>query len=253
MDITTGSGNLLLLASLSSYVSAAADGISITGNVADSSMAHMETVEVGEIRVVVNPLPAPSGDVDASVVERDTGVPPLVLEEVAKGGATRGGVTDPLLPLEGITCGDATRESIISEPTMPTSDLDPPKSKKTTVRKEMFQSFVAVLLDIECTPLKSFNLHKVLERKDVLSELQSMKFDVGFILDWLKTTATSCIIHDGEMKLAELAMKIADTDKEIVAKSTELSILTSQKNSIMLSLLTSGGSSSMETLGSLLD
>ena len=47
----------------------------------------------------------------------------------------------------------------------------------------MFQSFVAVLLDIERTPLKSFNLHKVLEWNGVLSELQSMRFDVGFILD----------------------------------------------------------------------
>ena len=34
MDITMGSDNLLLLASLSSYVSAAANGISITGNAA---------------------------------------------------------------------------------------------------------------------------------------------------------------------------------------------------------------------------
>ena len=51
------------------------------------------------------------------------------------------------------------------------------------VRKVMCQSFVAVLLDIERTPLKSFNLHKILEWKGVLSELQSMRFDVGFILD----------------------------------------------------------------------
>ena len=51
------------------------------------------------------------------------------------------------------------------------------------VRKVMFESFVAVLLDIKHTPLKSFNLHKVLEWKGVLSELQSMRFDVGFILD----------------------------------------------------------------------
>ena len=51
------------------------------------------------------------------------------------------------------------------------------------VRRVMFQSFVAVLLDIERTPLKNFNLHKVLEWKGVLSELQSMRFNVGFILD----------------------------------------------------------------------
>ena len=83
------------------------------------------------------------------------------------------------------------------------------------VRKVTFKSLVAVLLDIERTPLKSLNLHKVLEWKDVLSELRSMRFDVGFILDWLKTTAASCIVRDGEMKLAELTVKIADLEKEI--------------------------------------
>ena len=72
------------------------------------------------------------------------------------------------------------------------------------VRKVMFKSLVAVFLDIERSPFKSFNLHKVLEWMDVLSELQFMRFDVGFILDWLKTTAASCIIRDGEMKLANL-------------------------------------------------
>ena len=82
------------------------------------------------------------------------------------------------------------------------------------VMKVMFQSFIAVLLDIERTPLKSFNLHKVLKWKAVLSELQSMKFDVGFILDWPKTTVASCIIHNGKMKLAKLAVKIADLEKE---------------------------------------
>ena len=40
------------------------------------------------------------------------------------------------------------------------------------VRKVMFQSFVMVFLDIERTPIKSFNLHKVLEGKAVLSELR---------------------------------------------------------------------------------
>ena len=120
-------------------------------------------------------------------------------------------------------------------------------------RKVKFQSFVTVLLDLERTPHKSFNLHKVLEWKTVLSELQSMKFDVGFILDWLKTTAVSCIIRDGEMKLAELAVKIANLEKEIAAKVGELSLLTSQKDSIMLSLPTNGGFSSAETFGSLLD
>ena len=117
----------------------------------------------------------------------------------------------------------------------------------------MFESFVAVLLDIKHTPLKSFNLHKVLEWKGVLSELQSMRFDVGFILYWLKTTAASCIIRDGEMKLAELTVKIANLEKEIAAKVSKLSLLTSQKKSIVLSLATSGNSSSIETLGGLLD
>ena len=78
----------------------------------------------------------------------------------------------------------------------------------------MFKSLVVVFLDIERTPLKSFNLHKVFEWKDVLSELQSMRFDVGFILDWLKTTAASCIIRDGEMKLVEITAKIADLEKD---------------------------------------
>ena len=117
----------------------------------------------------------------------------------------------------------------------------------------MFQFFVAVLLDIERTPFKSFNLHKVLEWKGILSELQSMRFDVGLILYWLKTTVAPCIIHDGEMKLAELTAKIANLEKEIAAKVSELSLLTSQNESIVLSLATSGNSSSAETLGGLLD
>lgn len=64
--------------------------------------------------------------------ERPAGVPPLVLEEVADGGATGGGVTDPLLSPEGVACAGVAGVSIISEPTMPISDLDPPKSRKTT-------------------------------------------------------------------------------------------------------------------------
>lgn len=73
MDTAMGFSNLLLLASLSSYAFAAADGITITSNVTDSSMVHVENVEIGEIRVVVDPLLALSGVVDASVVERETG------------------------------------------------------------------------------------------------------------------------------------------------------------------------------------
>ena len=60
-------------------------------------------------------------------------------------------------------------------------------------------------------------------------------------------------VRDSEMKLADLVVKIADLEKEIAAKSAKLSLLTSQKNSIMLSLPTSGGSSSVETFGGLLD
>ena len=58
------------------------------------------------------------------------------------------------------------------------------------------------------------------------------KEEVGFILNWLKTTAASCITHNGEMKLVEHAVKIANLEKEIAAKLTKVSLLTSQKNSI---------------------
>ena len=67
------------------------------------------------------------------------------------------------------------------------------------------------------------------------------------------STAASCIILDGEMKLAELAVKIADSEKKIATKLAKLSLLTSQKNFVMLSLPTNGGSSSVETFGALLD
>ena len=61
--------------------------------------------------------------------------------------------------------------------------------------------------------------------------------------------AESCITRDGEMELADLAVKIATLEKKIAAKSAELSSLTSQRDSIARSLSTSGGSSSMETFG----
>ena len=127
MDIIMGSGNLLLLA-LSSYVSAAIDGISITGNTANSSMVHTGTVETGEIGAAVDSLPVLSGVVDASIVERETGVPSLVLEEVTDGGATGGGATDPLLSPERVA--GAAGERIISEPIMPTSGLILPRAEK---------------------------------------------------------------------------------------------------------------------------
>ena len=62
-------------------------------------------------------------------VERETGVPLLVLEGVIDGGATRGGATDPLLPPKGVA--GAAGERIISESITPISDLDPPRSRKT--------------------------------------------------------------------------------------------------------------------------
>ena len=129
MDTIMGFGNLLLLASLPSYVSTAADGISITGNVVDSAMVHVETMEICEVGAFVNPSLVPSGVVDVSIVERETSAPPLVFEEVVDDGATRGGAIDPLLPPEGVT--GVAEERIISEPTMPTSGLDPPQSKET--------------------------------------------------------------------------------------------------------------------------
>ena len=55
-------------------------------------------------------------------VEREIGVPPLVLEGVIDGGAIGRGATDPLLPPERVA--GAVRERIISESITPTSDLD---------------------------------------------------------------------------------------------------------------------------------
>ena len=127
MDIIMGSGNLLLLA-LSFYVSATIDGISIIGNTANSSMVHTGIVETGEIGAAVDSSPVLSGVVDASIVERETGVPSLVLEEVTDGGATRGGATDPLLSPERVA--GAAGERIISEPIMPTSGLILPRAEK---------------------------------------------------------------------------------------------------------------------------
>ena len=63
-------------------------------------------------------------------VEREIGVPSLVLEGVIDGGVTGGGATDPLLPLEGVA--GAVGERIISDPAMPSSNLDLPQSRKNT-------------------------------------------------------------------------------------------------------------------------
>ena len=52
----------------------------------------------------------------------------------------------------------------------------------------------------------------------------------SFLIGSKPSTATSCMIRDGEMKLAEFTMKIADLEKEIATKSKKLSLLTSQKD-----------------------
>ena len=92
-------------------------------------MVHTETVKIGEVGATVDPSPAPSSVVNASIVEREISVPSLVLEVVIDGGIIGRGAIDPLLPPEGVA--HAAGERIISEPTMPTSDLDPPQSRKT--------------------------------------------------------------------------------------------------------------------------
>ena len=61
------------------------------------------------------------------------------------------------------------------------------------------------------------------------------------------------IIQDGEMKSAELAVEITNLEKGIAVRLAKLSLLTSPKNSNLLSLPTKGGSSSTETFGGLLD
>lgn len=131
MDTIVDFGNLLLLASLSSIVSTAVDGISITGKVADSPMVREETIEIGEIGDVIDPFLEPSMAVDVSAAGGKADVPPLVLEEVAGGGAAGGDVADPLLPPEGATYVVAAGEGIGNEPNIPSFNLDPPKSKET--------------------------------------------------------------------------------------------------------------------------
>ena len=81
--------------------------------------------KIGEVRATVDPSLVPSNVADASVVEREAGVP---LEEVANGGTTGGSATNRLLPPGGVAGG--AEENTITEPSMPTSDLDPLKSRK---------------------------------------------------------------------------------------------------------------------------
>ena len=49
--------------------------------------------------------------------------------------------------------------------------------------------------------------------------------------------------------LNDLTVKIADLEKEIATKTVELSLLVSQKDEMMRSLLAGGASSSAETFG----
>ena len=81
-------------------------------------------MKIGEVGATVNPSPAPSGVVNVRIVEREIGVPSLVLKVVTDGGVTGGGAIDPLLPPERVA--GVVGERTISEPAMPSSDLDPP-------------------------------------------------------------------------------------------------------------------------------
>nr|POE49388.1 hypothetical protein CFP56_67316 [Quercus suber] len=63
------------------------------------------------------------------------------------------------------------------------------------------------------------------------------------------TAAEACIARDNETMLNELAVKIADLEKEIAAKTVELSLLVSQRDEMMQSSLTGGASSLGETFG----
>ena len=76
-------------------------------------------------------------------------------------------------------------------------------------------------------------MKKALEWKNALKDFLFMKFGVQFILDKIRTTIESCIARDNEKVLNELAVKIADLEKEIATKAVELSLLVSQKDEMM--------------------
>ena len=97
------------------------------------------------------------------------------------------------------------------------------------------------------TKLESTNLKRVFEWKNALKDLLFMKFGVQFILDKLWVTAKACIACDNEIMLNELAVKIANLEKEIAAKAVELSLLLSQRDEVMRSSSAGGASSSAET------
>ena len=78
-----------------------------------------------------------------------------------------------------------------------------------------------------------------------------MKFGVQFIINKI-WAAEACIARDNKIMLDELAVKIADLEKEIVAKIVELSLLVSQRDEMMQSLSAGGAFSSVETFGDVL-
>ena len=176
MDNIVDFSNLLLLASLSSCVSAAADGIYITGQVADSPMACEKTEEVGEIWDIVSPIMMPMVAANASAAGGEADVPPLVHGEAAGSGAAGRNVTAPLLSPEGAVCTGAAREKVadpllapeeavctnatgestVNEPTMPSLELDPPQSRK---------NIGTTSITYTLTMCKDFTLNLLLQKK----------------------------------------------------------------------------------------
>jgi len=75
-----------------------------------------------------------------------------------------------------------------------------------------------------------------------------MKFGVQFIIDKI-WAAEACIARDNKIMLDELAVKIADLEKEIAAKTVELSLLVSQRDEMMQSSSAGGAFSLVETFG----
>ena len=91
-----------------------------------------------------------------------------------------------------------------------------------SLRKSGLQFLITVLLAMQRTKLESSNLKKALEWKNTLKDLLFMKFGVQFILDKIQAAVEACIVRDDEF-----IVKIADLEREIVAKRAELSLLLS--------------------------
>ena len=120
---------------------------------------------------------------------------------------------------------------------------------RASLKKSGLPLLVAVLLDMQRKKLESTNLNRALEWKNALKDFLFMKFGVQFILDKIRTAAKACIARDNETMLNELVVKIANLEKEIVAKTVELSLLVSQRDEMMQSSSARGASSSAETFG----